>query len=286
MMRIVLTGAQGMLGRAVTAEAAMRDCALTPLGHAELDITDLAAVRAALKEHRPEAVVNCVAYTDVDGAESEREKAFLVNGLGPRNLALACRAMGAALLHVSTDYVFDGSRNGAYGVYDDPSPVSVYGAGKLWGERAVASLASRFYIVRVSWLFAPWGKNFVATMLRLGRERESLKVVDDQRGCPTYAPDLARVLLDLVATECYGIYHATNQGVTTWYDFARAIMTGAGLPAAVYPCTSAEFPRPAKRPTNSVLDPFPLRETLGYLLPPWEDALERCLEEMRKGEAL
>jgi len=285
-VRVLVTGAQGMLGRAVAAEAGARGWAVVRLGRTDLDITDLTAVRSALREYRPDAVVNCAAYTDVDGAETARERAFAVNGLGPRNLALACRETGVDLLHISTDYIFDGRKDGPYGVYDDPCPVNVYGASKLWGERAIASLASRFYIVRVSWLFAPWGKNFVATMLRLGRERESLRVVDDQYGCPTYAPDLARLLLDLIATRCYGVYHATNQGVTSWCGFARAIMKQAGLPARVEPCTSAEFPRPARRPANSVLDPFPLRETVGYLLPPWEDALERCLKEMRKEELL
>ncbi|MGC7846709.1 dTDP-4-dehydrorhamnose reductase [Desulforudis sp. 1088] len=281
-MHVLVTGAHGMLGRAVAAEAEARGWVLVPLGRTDLDITDLTAVRSTLREHRPEVVVNCAAYTDVDGAEEHRERAFLVNGLGPRNLALACREMNAELLHVSTDYIFDGRKDGPYGVYDDPCPVNVYGASKLWGERAVTSLTARFYIVRVSWLFAPWGKNFVATMLRLGRERERLRVVDDQYGCPTYAPDLARLLLDLIATRCYGVYHATNQGVTIWCGFARAIMKQAGLPARVEPCTSADFPRPARRPANSVLDPFPLRETVGYLLPYWEDALERCLKEMRK----
>jgi len=275
--RVLVTGAGGMLGRDVADEFRRRGAEVIALLRAELDITDMGAVRASLWKHKPALVVNCAAFTDVDGAESDFERALLVNGLGPRNLALACREAGAALMQVSTDYIFDGGQSAPYGVFDPPSPLNAYGRSKLWGERAVAAAGGRYYIVRTSWLFGPGGRNFVATMLRLGREKGALRVVDDQRGCPTFTGDLARAMADLAATGCYGVYHVTNSGAVTWYGFAAAIFAAAGLKVDLAPCTTADFPRPARRPANSVLDPFPLRETIGCLLPPWEDALKRYL---------
>lgn len=276
-MKVLVTGAKGMLGRAVVSAAEARAWTVIPLGREDLDVTDMNKVRNVLLRYRPEVVVNCAAYTDVDGAETAREKAFIVNGLGPRNLALVCRDVEADLVQVSTDYIFDGSKASAYEIFDEPGPLNTYGASKLWGERAVAAAGCRWYIVRTSWLFGPGGKNFVETILRLGRERDALRVVNDQNGCPTYTRDLARAIADLIETRCYGIYHVTNRGRTTWFDFARQILEKANLPAVIQPCSTAEFPRPAVRPKNSALDPFPLRETIGYLLPSWEDALERYL---------
>jgi len=185
---------------------------------------------------------------------------------------------------LSTDYVFDGSKDSGYQIFDEPRPLNVYGASKLWGEKAVTSLGGRWYIVRTSWLFGPGGKNFVLTMLDSGKKRSVLRVVNDQRGCPTYTLDLARAVIDLINIRCYGIYHVTNQGSTTWFNFARKTFEKVGLPVTVEPCSSQQFPRPAVRPKNSVLDPFPLRETIGYLLPPWEDALDRYLASMAKEE--
>lgn len=280
-MRVVVTGAVGMLGRAVTGEFRRRGDEVILLGRGDLDITGLQPVREALGAARPDVVVNCAAYTDVDGAESDRERALRVNGLGVRNLALACREAGVALAHVSTDYVFDGEKVGSYGIYDAPRPINAYGETKLWGERALAEILDRRYLVRTSWLYGPGGRNFVNTMLRLGREAaaagRAVRVVDDQRGSPTYIADLARAIADLVSTGCYGTYHVTNQGVTNWYRFAAHIFQVAGLSVDVIPVATSEFPRPARRPRNSAMDPFPLEETLGYLLPSWEDALGRYL---------
>ncbi|MBE3587630.1 MAG: dTDP-4-dehydrorhamnose reductase [Thermoanaerobacteraceae bacterium] len=278
--RILITGAAGMLGQAVAVEFQRRGDEVLPLARRELDITDFAAVRRALWQYRPHVVVNCAAYTNVDGAEGDYRQALLVNGLGPRHLALACREMDADLVHISTDYVFDGRSTAPYGIFDPPDPINAYGRSKLWGERAVAAAGGRYYIVRTSWLFGPGGKNFVDTMLRIGREKGEARVVNDQRGCPTYTVDLARALADLAATGCYGTYHVTNSGSTTWYDFAAAAFAMAGLRVKLSPCTTAEFPRPAKRPACSMLDPFPLQETIGYLLPPWEDALQRYLSRV------
>ncbi|MGB9825275.1 MAG: dTDP-4-dehydrorhamnose reductase [Desulfofundulus sp.] len=277
--RVLVTGAAGMLGRAVVAEFRERGDEVLALSRQDLDITDLTAVRRALWQARPHVVVNCAAFTDVDGAEASREQAFLVNGLGPKNLALACRDVGASLVHISTDYIFDGRKGEPYEIYDTPNPLGNYGKSKLWGERTVAEVGGRYFIVRTSWLFGPGGRNFVETMLKIGREKGAVKVVNDQRGCPTYTVDLARAMADLVESGRYGTYHVTNSGVTTWYEFALTIFKLAGLAVEVSPCSTEEFPRPARRPPYSVLDPFPLKEAIGYLLPPWEDALKRYLKE-------
>lgn len=184
-------------------------------------------------------------------------------------------------MHISTDYVFDGSNAAPYGIFDSPGPINAYGKSKLWGEQAVAAAGGRCYVLRTSWLFGPGGKNFVDTMLRVGREKGAARVVNDQRGCPTCTVDLARAIADLVSTGRYGVYHVTNSGSTTWYDFAAAIFAAAGMHVQLSPCSTAEFPRPARRPASSILDLFPLKETIGYLLPPWEDALQRYLSRMQ-----
>lgn len=296
--RVLVTGAGGMLGRDVVAAFRRRGAEVTPCTRTELDITSPAAVREALAGRGaaeaggpPEVVVNCAAYTDVDGAESPdgREAAFRVNGLGVRHLAWACREAGALLVHFSTDYVFDGEREGAWGVYDPPAPPNAYGESKLWGERALAEAGGRHLLIRTSWLCGPGGRNFVETMISLGERRragllpEPLRVVDDQRGCPTFTADLAAAAADLVAAGARGTFHVTNRGATTWYGFARAVFARLGWDVPVEPVTSDAFPRPARRPRNSVLDPFPLAETIGRLLPPWEESLAAYLRARAGG---
>lgn len=301
-MRILVTGAGGMLGRDMTLELAARRHDVVALTRGDLDIADIGAVRERISALRPDVVVNCAAYTRVDDAERDRERAFATNALGPRNLALACRRVGAVLLHISTDYVFDGGKGEPYTIWDPPSPLNVYGASKWWGENYVRSLLPEHYLVRTSWLFGEHGRNFVTTMLRMadkcgGDELESsrtvsaprgaaqgIPVVADQQGSPTYTVDLAKACADLLETGCFGIYHVTNQGVTTWYEFAKAIFARVGLAINVRPVTSEEFARPARRPRNSALDAYPLRETIGYVLPPWEDALARFLSGMGKAQ--
>ena len=204
-MKVLITGAKGMLGQDMVAEFQRRDYEVHAADHQTLDITDIQAVRAAITALRPDIVVNCAAYTDVDKAESEPEIAMRVNGLGPRNLALACEATGAVLLHISTDYVFDGEKEGPYEIWDTPNPINVYGKSKLWGENYVRSLMHRYFIVRTSWLFGKGGRNFVTTMLELAKRGEPIRVVNDQRGCPTYTVDLARACVDLVESGCFGI---------------------------------------------------------------------------------
>lgn len=281
-MRILVTGATGRLGRDMVLELARRGHDVTGLGHQDMDVSNLQAVRGRIADLHPEAVVNCAAYTRADDAEKEKALAFAVNALGPRNLALSCRQRKAALLHISSDYVFDGEKSGPYTIWDQPSPLNVYGVSKLWGENYVRSLLAEYYLIRTSWLFGPHGRNFVDTMIEMGRSRcgnVEVSVVADQRGSPTYTADLARACADLLETGCFGIYHVTNQGVVTRYEFAKTIFQKAGLTVEVRATSSEALSTPARRPKNSELDPFPLAETIGYLLPPWEDALTRYLEQ-------
>jgi dTDP-4-dehydrorhamnose reductase len=285
-MKVVVTGAAGMLGQEMVGEFRRRGHDVIALNRGQLDITDLPAVREAIGSLKPDLVVNCAAYTDVDRAESERELAMAVNGLGPRNLALACEARGAALMHISTDYVFDGGKDGPYEIWDMPNPINVYGKTKLWGENYVRSLMHRYYVVRTSWLFGAGGRNFVSTILEKMRLRQAIRVVTDQVGCPTYTRDLARVCADLAGTGCYGIYHVTNQGVTSWEGLAVYVLRASGSDLKVDPITSDQLKRPARRPRNSQLDPGPLAATVGYLPRPWTEAVQNYLwtEVDRHGE--
>ena len=276
-MKVLITGAAGMLGQDVVTEFRSRRFNVIAMDRLSLDITNLAQVCRVLKDNKPNIVINCAAYTDVDGAEFEQQKAYFINGLGPRNLALACKETRAALVQISTDYVFGGNRNRPYRVYDPTRPLNVYGDSKLWGEKAVLNLLESSYLVRTSWLFGLGGKNFVSTMIKLGQEKKQIKVVDDQFGCPTFTGDLARAVADLSETGCYGTYHVTNQNPTTWFRFARAVFEYFQYSVELIPCRTREMERPARRPAFSVLEPFPLKETIGYLLPGWEDALHRYL---------
>ena len=263
-MTLLVTGAGGMLGRDVM-RAAPDAVGLT---HAELDITDAAAVRAAVDEVRPDAIVNCAAYTNVDGAEDDEETATRVNGAG----ALADAAGDAVLVYPSTDYVFDGSKREPYVESDPVAPQSAYGRSKLAGERASAR-AARHVIVRTSWLFGVAGKNFVDTMLGLDGE---LKVVDDQVGCPTYTGHLAEALVDLAGGRLRGVVHVAGSGQCSWYEFAAEIFRRAGKDVALRPCTTEEFPRPAPRPAYSVLRS---ERPDAPRLPDWREGLAAYLSE-------
>ncbi len=285
-MRILITGANGMLGSDLTTEGQKQGYDVIALTHAELDITKASLIKEAYDTYQPQVVINCAAYTKVDEAEKNRYLALAVNALGVRNLALTCRENNAVFVQISTDYVFDGTKDKPWGIYDHPNPINTYGESKYLGECFLKTIGGNYFIVRTSWLFGSGGPNFVSTILRAALKQGELRVVNDQFGCPTYALDLACFLLKLVKTGAYGVYHVTNQGITNWYDFAKEIVKQAGINIPVLAVSSDEYTRPAKRPKNSALDPFPLKETVGILPPFWQDALSRFLSEALIKECL
>jgi len=281
-MRITLIGGFGLLGSEVRRVFECRGYELDVPPHEALDITQRADVLMYLGScPRADLVINCAAYTAADKAEAEPTQANIVNGLGVRNLALVCKELDIPLVHISTDYVFSGERRSPWRIFDEREPVNAYGYSKYLGERYLETVNPKYYLVRTSWLFGAGGPNFVNTMLRLAAGGSELHVVNDQFGCPTYAADLAIAIADLVETGVYGTYHITNQGITNWYDYAELIVKEAGYDVSVIPVSSAEFPRPARRPNYSALDPFPLEETIGHLLRPWQDAVLAYLEEIK-----
>ena len=278
-MRVFVTGGRGQLAAEFAPLVAPAQ-ARAP-GRDELDIRDADAVARAIEEFAPTLVVHAAAFTDVDGAESDPDGAFAVNEMGSRNVARAARAAGAALVAYSTDYVFAGDAEAGYVESDTPSPRSVYGASKLAGEQAAREEHPDAQIVRTAWVFAPRGKNFVRTMLRLGASQPELRVVDDQRGCPTYARHLAEATLQLVERCPPGTYHLAGSGSCSWFELASAIMTRAGLPAHVVPITSDELNRPAPRPACSILRS---EHACTPTLPPWQEGLDACLHELSQQE--
>jgi dTDP-4-dehydrorhamnose reductase len=274
MRRLLITGAGGMLGQALIAEASARGLDHVALDHAGLDVTDADAVRAAVANARPEVVVNCAAYTDVDGAEADPRGALAVNGAGAGNVARAAAAAGARLLQVSTDYVFDGLSRRPYVESDPTAPASSYGASKLAGEREVAAAGPAHAIVRTSWLFGAGGRNFVDTMLALGAERDELAVVADQVGCPTWTGHLAAALLDVAERDLTGILHVAGGGSCSWNRFATEIFALAGLDCDVIETTTAAVARPAPRPAFSVLGS---ERADAPRLPDWREGLRAYL---------
>lgn len=277
-MRVLVTGARGQLGSDVMPEAARRGWDAVGADVEDFDLTDRAAVRAALTAAAPDAVIHCAAYTAVDKAESEPERAFAVNELGTKHIAEYCAQQGIWLLYVSTDYVFDGGGEWPHEADEPPNPLGVYGASKLAGERAVQALCEQWMIVRTSWVFGNHGANFVKTMLRLGAQRDEVRVVCDQIGAPTYTRDLARLLCDMAARPVKGIYHASNAGACSWAQFAARIMQTAGLNCRVIEIPGSEYPQAARRPGNSRLSSKSLLQA-GYApLPPWEAALDHMLK--------
>lgn len=292
-MNILVTGANGQLGnemRIVSRGSADRyvftDVTEQP-GYQTvmLDITDRAAVRAAVREYQVDVIVNCAAYTNVDKAEADVDACRLLNAAAPANLAAVMKETGGLLIHVSTDYVFDGEASLPYNEDMPACPTGVYGQTKLEGEQAIAASGCRHIIIRTAWLYSEFGKNFVRTMLNLTASKPMLNVVNDQRGTPTYALDLAEVICGIVEDSKfegkYGIYHYTNAGECTWYDFARTIAAYAGHnDCDIRPCTSEEYPSPVKRPAYSVLDKSKIKASFGIAVPQWEDSLKKCLKNI------
>lgn len=268
-MKALVLGAGGMLGHAVLRATSPDAVGLT---REDLDVTDADAVARAVATVRPDVVINCAAFTDVDGAEAEPERALIVNG----DAAGMVAAVSPRIVHVSTDYVFDGAKRAPYVESDPVGPIGSYGRSKLAGEHAVADENPNHVIARTSWLFGLHGRNFVDTMLRVGREQGAARVVDDQIGCPTYTGHLAAALLELAASEHTGIFHVAGGGQCSWYELAGAIFERAGLAVTLEPCTSDEFPRPAPRPAWSVLGS---ERPEGPSLPAWQEGLDAYMTE-------
>ncbi|WP_029008287.1 dTDP-4-dehydrorhamnose reductase [Azospirillum halopraeferens] len=288
---ILVIGAQGQVARELARAVLPPGFALHTVGRPGLDVSDRAAVRECVLGSGAAAVVNAAAYTAVDRAESEPEMAFAVNAAGPGHLAAATAEAGLPLIHLSTDYVFDGTRQGPYREDDPVAPLGVYGASKEAGERAVREGNPHHVILRTAWVHSPFGANFVRTMLRLGAERDELRVVADQRGCPTAAGDLAAAIVEIVRQlvadrrdDAWGTYHLAGTGETTWHGFAEAIFARAaprlGRHPVVHAITTAEYPTPARRPANSVLDCALAGRRFGVALRPWPEALAAVVDEL------
>ena len=282
-MKVLVTGADGQLGTDLLWELRRRGHNAIGVDIAEMDITDAQSVSSVMQSERPDAVLHCAAWTAVDAAEDNAEKVHAVNAVGTENIAEMCKTLGCKMLYVSTDYVFDGRGTKPWQPDSKAyAPLGVYGQSKLDGEFAVTQRLQKYFIVRISWVFGKHGNNFVKTMLRLGKTQESLRVVNDQIGTPTYTPDLARLLADMTETDKYGYYHASNEGgYISWADFAKEIFRQAGYDTRVIPVTTEEYGlSKAQRPRNSRLDKSKLREYGFKPLPAWQDALARYLEEM------
>lgn len=282
-MKILVTGIQGQLGYDVGKVLDNRNIEYYAPTIEEMNLTNHSVVLKILREYHPDAVIHCAAYTAVDKAEDEPEKCWAINVDGTRNLAEGCKEIGAKMLYVSTDYVFGGTRDQFYEVDDPVDPQNIYGATKLAGELAVKALLEKYFIVRTSWVFGKNGNNFVKTMLRLAETQAEINVVCDQIGSPTYTADLAPLLCDMVETEKYGVYHATNEGVCSWAKFAQESFRLAERAVKVREITTEKYPTKAVRPLNSRLSKNKLAE-MGFAgLPNWQDALQRYLEECGNG---
>ena len=285
-MRVLITGANGQLGNEMRRLGAVSPNEYLFTDVAELDITDKATVAEFVKSNNVEIIVNCAAYTNVDKAEDDEATAELINATAVRNLAEAVKAVDGTLFHVSTDYVF-GSEGNTPRTEDMPTnPLGVYGKTKLHGEQAIAEVGAKAIIIRTAWLYSEFGNNFLKTMLRLTAEKESLNVVFDQVGSPTYAGDLALAIFSIIEGGVYagneGVYHFSNEGVCSWYDFATEIAAAAGHECIVMPCHSNEFPSKVTRPPFSVLDKTKIKTTFGIEIPHWRDSMLYCLQRLAK----
>lgn len=276
-MKVLVTGANGQLGYDVVKELQKQNIECYGAVRKDFDIVDFEATEKFITNYKPDVVIHCAAYTSVDKAEDEQGLCYLVNASATENIAGICKKINAKMLYISTDYVFDGTKNGFYEVDDKPNPINVYGKTKLLGEQAVQKILDKYFIVRISWVFGKHGNNFVKTMLHLGKERKEINVIADQYGSPTYTIDLAPLLVEMIQTEKYGIYHATNKGVCTWAEFAEEIFTIVGMDVKVNHITTAEYPTRAQRPMNSRLSKKSLQINNFKYLKLWNDALRQFL---------
>ncbi len=293
-MKLLITGAKGQLGNELISilKSGYAEIGKIPEGYEnaevigididELDISDIDAVRKYLTAQKPDAVVNCAAFTNVNACETEKEIAYNANAIGPKNLAIVCEEIGAKLLHISTDYVFYGDGDKPYVESDQTNPCGAYGKTKEQGEKFVLENCKKAFVLRVAWLYGYVGKNFVKTILTVARNNGAVKVVNDQFGNPTSANDVAYHILKVLKTEEYGIYHCTNNGICSWYDFAKRFVERAGIAATVAPCTTAEYPTPTRRPEFSALDNARLRVAVGDEMRNWEDAIDMYVDNLMK----
>ena len=279
-MKILVTGVKGQLGYDVVQEGEKRGLEMFGTDVDSMDITDAGQVRKVMEAYKPDGVIHCAAYTAVDAAEEHQEICRKINVNGTRNIAEVCRDMDIPLMYFSTDYVFDGQGENFWKEDDERQPLNVSGQMKYEGELAVQELVQKYFILRISWVFGVNGSNFIKTMLRLGKERGAVGVVSDQMGSPTYTYDLAKLVLDMFQTDKYGVYHVTNDGICSWYEFACEIFKQAGMDVKVTPLTTAEYPAKAARPLNSRMSKDKLVNAGFQMLPSWQDALRRYLERL------
>jgi len=279
-MRILVTGANGQLGYDLIKELEAREITALGVDIEDIDITDAHGVKHVIEEANVDAVIHCAAYTAVDAAEDNVDLCMDVNEKGTINIAKVCKELDIKMMYISTDYVFNGEGDTHWKPEDDCSPINVYGESKYKGELVVKELLDKFFIIRISWVFGVNGNNFVKTMLRLSKTNKEISVVNDQVGSPTYTADLAILLSDMIVTEKYGIYHATNEGFCTWYEFAVEIFNQGNIDILVHPIKSEAYPTKAKRPQNSRLDKSKLATNGFKLLPPWQDAVKRYISDI------
>lgn len=282
-MKVAITGVEGLLGQEMKQQLIEDGQQVFGFSSRDLDITQYAQGLQVLQECQADIIINCAAYTQVEEAEEDEKKAWQVNALGVRNLSLIARDLSRVLVHFSSEYVFDGKKRSPYWIFDKERPINTYGYSKYLGEKFLLSLAPRFFLLRSSWFFGPGRKNFVEQILKKAQEEDSLAVVEDEWGSPTSVQDLAGAVVQLIKTPFFGLYHVTNQGYTSRFHFAQTICQLAGLKTPIHPITATAWKSRVQRPKNGRLHPFPLEETLGELLPPWEEALERYLYQKLRG---
>ena len=277
-MKVLVTGVKGQLGYDVVKDLEKRGHQPIGVDRDEMDLMDNEAIRTFIMNLKPEAIIHCAAYTAVDKAEEEAETCYQINAESVKVISECAKELDVKLIYISTDYVFDGTKEGEYVETDLPNPINVYGASKLKGEQYVQTLLEKYYIVRISWVFGVNGNNFIKTMRRLGSERDELNIINDQVGSPTYTADLAPLLVDMMETDKYGIYHATNEETCSWYEFANEIFKQSRIEVKTNPITTDQYPTAAKRPMNSRMSKAKLKANGFNLLPTWQEALAHYLK--------